>query len=64
MPYDDAHPRAWRSANYSLQVSDAGLKYLTGLKKTQRIDLSHTKVTAEGAKKLKEALPDCNVSID
>jgi WD40 repeat protein/serine/threonine protein kinase/Leucine-rich repeat (LRR) protein len=46
---------------YDTAVSDAGLEHLTGLTRLESLDLTGTFVTAEGAAKLKEALPDCKI---
>jgi hypothetical protein len=42
-------------------ITDAGLKGLTGLKQLRKLDLTGTKVTDAGVKDLKKALPDCTV---
>ena len=44
------------------QVTDAGLPYLKGLAKLLSLNLGHTKVTEEGVRKLKQGLPDCQIS--
>lgn len=44
-------------------VTDAGLKCLAKLRRLQNVDLRNTRVTAEGAKRLKRALPNCNIEI-
>lgn len=44
-------------------VTDAGLKYLARLRGLDNIDLRNTRVTAEGAKRLKLALPNCQITI-
>jgi hypothetical protein len=41
------------------QVTDAGLIHLRGLTKLRERDLNATNVTGEGARKLRETLPDC-----
>ena len=43
------------------QISDAGLEYLVSLSNLDRLDLGSTNVTAEGIRKLQEALPDCQI---
>jgi hypothetical protein len=45
------------------QVTDAGLKELTGLKNLTTLDLSATRVTREGAAKLRKDLPGCNITL-
>jgi hypothetical protein len=42
-------------------VTDAGLKHLKGLKGLQRLFLDQTKVTNDGIRDLKAALPDLDV---
>ena len=44
------------------KVTDAGLVHLKGLTKLQYLHLSDTKVTDEGVKKLKQTLPNCEIS--
>jgi hypothetical protein len=44
-------------------VTDAGLKCLAKLHRLQSVDLRNTRVTAEGAKRLKLALPNCKIEI-
>ena len=46
---------------WGTNVSDAGLEHLKGLTKLQWLDLGRTKVTSSGVKKLRQALPDCNI---
>jgi hypothetical protein len=45
-------------------LSDAGLKHLEGLAALEHLDLSGTKVTADGVAALKQALPKCEVTRD
>jgi hypothetical protein len=42
-------------------VGDAGLEHLTGFGKLTTLHLTRTKVTEEGAEKLRQALPDCEI---
>jgi hypothetical protein len=42
-------------------VTDAGLEHLKALRQLQRLDLKETKVTADGVKKLQQALPNCKI---
>lgn len=42
-------------------ITDAGLKHLEGMKQWKAIWLYQTAVTEDGAKRLQEALPDCQV---
>ena len=42
-------------------MSDAGLLHVEALKHLQSLDIQHTKVTDEGVKKLKKALPKCDI---
>jgi hypothetical protein len=42
-------------------VTDAGLKYVTGLTGLQWLYLHGSKVTYQGAMQIKRALPHCNV---
>ena len=44
-------------------ITDAALKYLTDLHQLKRLALDNTHVTEEGAKKLREALPNCKTFI-
>ena len=43
------------------KITDAGLSKLTTLKKMRWIGLARSQVTDAGVKKLRKALPDCNV---
>jgi internalin A len=43
------------------KVTDSGLEHLKGLMRLKELDLSNTNVTDEGVKKLKKALPNCNI---
>jgi len=43
------------------KVTDVGLEHLKELKQLQSLDLADTKVTDEGAAKLKKSLPNCNI---
>jgi internalin A len=42
-------------------VTDAGMVHLTKLPRLSHVDLTGSKVTDAGAKRLKEALPKCNI---
>ena len=42
-------------------VTDAGLEHLSGLMNLQLLNVTKTKVTDAGIKKLKEALPNCQI---
>jgi len=44
------------------KVTDTGLKHLAKLKALKVLDLSWTKVTAGGARKLQKALPKCQIT--
>jgi hypothetical protein len=44
------------------KVTDAGLVHLQGLNRLQKLWLGNTKVTAKGAKKLRQALPNCAIT--
>ena len=44
------------------QVTDAGLKHLTGLTKLQALNLGSTQVTDAGVNTLQQALPNCQIS--
>ena len=51
-----------RSLKFSCtQITDAGLQHLDGLTKLTRLDLKNTKVTDNGVKKLRQALPNCEI---
>ena len=43
------------------KITDAGLSKLTTLKEMRWIGLARSAVTDSGVKKLRKALPDCNV---
>jgi len=43
------------------KVTDAGLEHLAGLKQLQTLNLGGTEVTGPGVKKLRRALPDCQI---
>jgi hypothetical protein len=43
------------------QISDAGLEHLKGLTNLAVLDLEDTQVTSDGVKKLREALPNCEI---
>jgi hypothetical protein len=43
------------------KVSDAGLKYITGLKELTELGLVNTKVSEKGLKELRNMLPKCNI---
>jgi hypothetical protein len=45
-------------------VSDAGLKTIAESKQLKRIDLRHTRVSAEGIAALKQSLPACEITHD
>ncbi len=42
-------------------VTDAGLEHLRGLTNLERLQLHDTQVTPEGARRLQEALPNCEI---
>jgi len=42
-------------------VTDAGLGHLKGLSQLETLVLTNTRVTAEGIRRLQQALPDCRV---
>ncbi|MGA2259183.1 MAG: hypothetical protein ABSG53_31305, partial [Thermoguttaceae bacterium] len=44
-------------------VTDAGLANLKGMSQLTTLDLRETKVTDQGVKKLRQALPDCEIRI-
>src|SRR5690606_265301 len=43
------------------QMTDEGIQGLSALKNLQHLSISGEKLTVEGVKKLKEALPQCNI---
>ena len=43
-------------------VSDRGVKYLKELKGLTSLDLLFTKVTEQGVRELKDALPNCRIA--
>lgn len=43
------------------EITDAGLDYIKGLTSLKRLLLKNTHVTDEGVKKLREALPNCEI---
>jgi hypothetical protein len=45
----------------STAVSDKGLAYLTELRNLKSLTLTNTRVTAEGVRKLQQALPNCKI---
>jgi hypothetical protein len=48
----------------SCEVTDAGLEHLKGLKKLRVLNLWDTKITEEGARRLQQALPNCQIDLD
>jgi hypothetical protein len=46
------------------QVTDHGLKHLSGCKRLKVLTLLDTRVTADGVKQFRAALPDCKVTAD
>ena len=48
---------------YQTGVTDAGLAHLEGLKNLKSLYLWQTQVTPDGAEKLRQALPDCNIDL-
>ena len=49
------------ATEFTLEVGDAGLTHLKGLKSLKSLLLAQTKVTKEGARQLQQALPHCKV---
>ncbi|MGO9113209.1 MAG: hypothetical protein ACLP9L_28580 [Thermoguttaceae bacterium] len=45
-----------------MPVNDSDLEHVILLKELRRVDLTHTKVTAAGAAKLRQALPNCRIT--
>jgi hypothetical protein len=43
------------------RITDAAVRHLTGMKHIVRLELQHTNVSAEGVRKIEQALPDCDV---
>ncbi|MCA9009827.1 MAG: hypothetical protein KDB01_08775 [Planctomycetaceae bacterium] len=58
---------AWTNLRYlslnNTSVTDAAIPYLTTIKTLKGLSLLNTPVTAEGARQLKESLPDCLIVI-
>ena len=58
---------AWTNLRYlslnNTAVTDAAIPYLTTIKTLKGLSLLNTPVTAEGARQLKESLPDCLIVI-
>jgi predicted Ser/Thr protein kinase len=48
----------------SMPITDAGLQFVKGLPQLEALDILHTKVTAEGLKKLAAALPRTGIVSD
>ena len=48
----------------STQVTDAGLEHLKGLTNLQLLWIAKTQVTDEGVKKLQQALPNCEITVN
>jgi hypothetical protein len=48
----------------NMKVSDAGLENLKGLAALKELNLTGSKVTADGVKKLAAALPKCKIEWD
>ena len=46
---------------YGVPITDAGLRWLKGLKKLKSVRLERTQVTALGVAELQKALPTCEV---
>jgi hypothetical protein len=46
---------------HNTKITDAGLMYLFGLKRLKKLYLGYTKVTEAGVKKLRKALPACDI---
>lgn len=42
-------------------VTDAGLGYLTGLKKLRAVEIQDTAITDDGIQRLKQALPNTSI---
>ena len=45
-------------------VSDAGLSHLEGLNQLRELNLNFTRVGAEGVLRLRQRLPECDVTIE
>lgn len=45
------------------QITDEGLTYLSGLGSLRGLDVQNTRVTESGVRRLKEALPECNIAM-
>ena len=45
------------------EITDAGLEHLEGLNKLKSLVLGDTQVTDAGVAKLKQALPECRISV-
>ncbi len=44
------------------KVSDAGLKYFSGMSSLELLSLEGTQISDEGLGKLQQALPDCGIA--
>ncbi len=49
-------------ATAGTEITNASILHFTQLKKLKKLNLSGSKITAEGLKSLRDALPDCTIS--
>src|SRR5262249_45395138 len=57
-------PDLWELSLSHTSITDAGLLHLHSMKSLRGMSLQSTRITQEGLKKLRAALPTCNIGAD